>query len=73
MKERILTIIFLIFLATAYGQTSVVTTSNISRPVPKVGHMLNYLTKPSWGNQSFIDSVQKLNLQLIRYPGGTES
>lgn len=73
MKERILTIIFLFFLATAYGQTSVVTTSNISRPVPKVGHMLNYLTKPSWGNQSFIDSVQKLNLQLIRYPGGTES
>lgn len=73
MKERILTIIFLIFLATAYGQTCVVTTSNISRPVPKVGHMLNYLTKPSWGNQSFIDSVQKLNLQLIRYPGGTES
>jgi hypothetical protein len=73
MKERILTIIFLIFLATAYGQTSVVTTSNISRTVPKVGHMLNYLTKPSWGNQSFIDSVQKLNLQLIRYPGGTES
>lgn len=73
MKERILTIIFLIFLATAYGQTSVVTTSNISRPVPKVGHMLNYLTKPSWGNQSFIDSVQNLNIQLIRYPGGTES
>jgi hypothetical protein len=35
--------------------------------------MLNYLTKPSWSNQSFIDSVQKLNLQLIRYPGGTES
>lgn len=73
MKTRILSIIFLFFLATAYGQTSVVTTSNIIRPVPKVGHMLNYLTKPSWGNQSFIDSVQKLNLQLIRYPGGTES
>lgn len=73
MKERVLTIIFLFFLATAYGQTSVVTTSNISRPAPKVGHMLNYLTKPSWGNQSFIDSVQNLNIQLIRYPGGTES
>lgn len=73
MKTRILIIFFSIFIATTYGQTSVVTTSNLSRPVPKVGHMLNYLTKPSWGNQSFIDSVQKLNLQLIRYPGGTES
>jgi len=73
MKTRILIIILSIFIATAYGQTSFVTTGNFGRPVPKVGHMLNYLTKPSWGNQSFIDSVQKLNLQLIRYPGGTES
>lgn len=40
---------------------------------PKLGFMSNYLNKPSWRNQSFIDSVRKLGLELIRYPGGTES
>ena len=55
------------------SQTTTVGLTTISRPSPKVGHMLNYLTKPSWENQSFIDSVQKLSLEIIRYPGGTES
>jgi hypothetical protein len=40
---------------------------------PKLGFMSNYLNKPSWRNQSFIDSVRKLGLEIIRYPGGTES
>lgn len=55
------------------AQTVTVTKSNFSRPIPKIGHMLNYLTKPSWRNRSFIDSVKALNLELIRFPGGTES
>lgn len=73
MKSKILTVILSIVFVSTYGQTSIVTTSNTSRPVPKVGHMLNYLTKPAWTNQSFIDSVKTLNLEIIRYPGGTES
>jgi hypothetical protein len=73
MKSKILTVILSIVFVSSYGQTSIVTTSNITRPTPKVGHMLNYLTKPTWTNQSFIDSVKTLNLEIIRYPGGTES
>jgi len=73
MKQLILSIIISILFVTTHGQTSIVTASNTSRPVPKVGHMLNYLTKPTWTNQSFIDSVKTLNLEIIRYPGGTES
>jgi hypothetical protein len=73
MKQLILSIILSILFVTIHGQTSIVTASNTSRPVPKVGHMLNYLTKPTWTNQSFIDSVKTLNLEIIRYPGGTES
>jgi len=73
MKQLILSVILSILFVNTYGQTSIVTASNTSRPVPKVGHMLNYLTKPTWTNQSFIDSVKTLNLEIIRYPGGTES
>jgi hypothetical protein len=73
MKKIVLFIFTLLFVAKLFAQTSVVSTSNFTRPVPKVGHMLNYLTKPSWKNQSFIDSVKTLNLEIIRYPGGTES
>jgi hypothetical protein len=73
MKSKILTVILSIVFVSTYGQTSIVTTTNITRPTPKVGHMLNYLTKPAWTNQSFIDSVKTLNIEIIRYPGGTES
>ncbi|MEM0544042.1 T9SS type A sorting domain-containing protein [Flavobacterium sp. j3] len=73
MKSKILTVILSIVFVSTYGQTSIVTTTNITRTSPKVGHMLNYLTKPAWTNQSFIDSVKTLNLEIIRYPGGTES
>jgi hypothetical protein len=73
MKSILLAILLLIQFYQSNGQTSIVTASNMTRPVPKVGHMLNYLTKPTWTNQSFIDSVKTLNLEIIRYPGGTES
>lgn len=73
MKKIITYIAVIAFTFNVNAQTSIVTTSNTTRPVPKVGHMLNYLTKPAWSNQSFIDSVKTLNLEIIRYPGGTES
>lgn len=47
--------------------------SNLAVGTPKTGFMLNYLTKPSWRNSSFLDSVKKLGLEIIRFPGGTES
>jgi hypothetical protein len=47
--------------------------SNLIVNTPKVGFMLNYMTKPSWRNKSFLDSVKKLGLEIIRFPGGTES
>lgn len=34
---------------------------------------LNSITKPSWQNQGFLDSVQALNMEVLRYPGGTTS
>jgi len=73
MKSKILTIVFLFLFIFSYGQTAIVTSTNITRPTPIIGYMLNYLTKPAWTNQSFIDSVKTLNLEIIRYPGGTES
>jgi len=73
MKNNFLLAFALFYVVNLFAQTSVVTKSNFTRPVPNVGHMLNYLTKPSWRNQSFIDSVKKLHLEIIRYPGGTES
>jgi hypothetical protein len=63
----------LLLVSRLFAQTSVVSKTTITRTVPKIGYMLNYLTKPSWRNQSFIDSVKNLNLEIIRYPGGTES
>jgi hypothetical protein len=56
--------------------TNMSTEANISNLIvntPKVGFMLNYMTKPSWRNKSFLDSVKKLGLEIIRFPGGTES
>jgi hypothetical protein len=73
MNPKILTIIFSILFVSTYGQTSIVTTTGSSRPTPKVGHMLNYMTKPAWTNQRFLDSLKTLHLEIIRYPGGTES
>lgn len=45
----------------------------IQRNLPELGFNLNSITKPSWSNQSFIDSCKSLGIQIIRYPGGTES
>lgn len=73
MKKIIITILTICLTQSIYGQTTIVSASNLTRSTPKIGHMLNYLTKPAWTNQSFIDSVIKLNLEIIRYPGGTES
>lgn len=55
------------------GIPNEITLSNNANKTPKVGFMSNYLNKPSWRNSSFIDSVKKLGLEIIRYPGGTES
>lgn len=72
--KKILIISFALFLVgSLFAQNSVVTKSSFSRQAPKVGYNLNSLTKPSWRNQSFMDSVKNLNLEIIRYPGGTES
>lgn len=73
MKNLIFATTLLLSGIAAFSQSVVVSPSNLSRPVPKVGHMLNYLTKPTWSNESFMDSVRSLNLEIIRYPGGTES
>jgi hypothetical protein len=62
-----------IFASDGNSQTSVVSTGSFNRSVPKVGFNLNSLTKPTWQNSSFLDSVKALHPQLIRYPGGTES
>lgn len=73
MKRCYILYIILLFNLNVKSQTISVTTSAQTRVPPKVGYMLNYLTKPEWTNQSFLDSVRKLNPSLIRYPGGTES
>ena len=73
MKKLLVISLTLFLVGKLFAQTSVVSKSNLTRPVPKIGHMLNYMTKPSWKNQSFIDSVKALHLEIIRYPGGTES
>lgn len=46
---------------------------SVQRGVPLVGFNLNSLTKPTWANRSFSDSVRSLGMHIIRYPGGTES
>lgn len=89
MKQQLIWIlpIFLIILA-CKKKSPVIPVSAISNEIsisteitlsskvihtPKVGFMSNYLTKPSWKNKSFLDSVKKLGLEIIRFPGGTES
>jgi len=74
MKTSFIVIFCLfIFIFSSEAQIISVTSSSQTRVPPKVGYMLNYLTKPEWSNQSFLDSIRKLNPSLIRYPGGTES
>lgn len=52
---------------------TVVTESTNTRTSPKTGINLNSLTKPTWKNSFFLDSVQALNPHILRYPGGTTS
>ena len=60
--------------ATTYGQTIITAnTNNNPRSIPKVGYNSNALTMPSINNQSFVDSVRKLEVPVFRYPGGTNS
>jgi hypothetical protein len=54
-------------------QTTTLKIASTQRPVSLVGFNLNSLTKPTWENRSFSDSVHSLGMRIIRYPGGTES
>jgi hypothetical protein len=58
----------------AKSQTSITgLPANNPRQIAWVGYNLNASTKPSLSNQSFIDSIQWLEVPLLRYPGGTIS
>lgn len=73
MKKILITILTL-WSAISYGQTIITSnTNNNPRPTPKVGYNSNALTMPSINNQSFVDSVRKLEVPVFRYPGGTNS
>lgn len=58
----------------AQAQTNtVVTSASQELEMPLSGFNLNTQTQPSWSNTSFLDSVAKLNMKILRYPGGTIS
>jgi|GEM_PF-1495382 len=77
MKQRLFLLIFSVlingFLFAQPRQTVEVKLGQLKRTVPQIGFNLGSLTKPSWNNVRFRDSTLSLGLNLLRYPGGTES
>lgn len=55
------------------AQTPIAVTAGPGRAAPRVGYMLNYLTKPDWSDARFVEALRALGPELLRYPGGTES
>jgi acetyl esterase/lipase len=69
----VISILFNGFLFAQPRQMVEVKLGQLKRPVPEIGFNLGSLTKPSWDNVRFRDSTLSLGLNLLRYPGGTES
>lgn len=74
MRKKFLLYLCSLLPLMALGQvSSQVSLSNNTRTTPTTGLNLNSITKPSWQNQSFLDSTAALLPNMIRYPGGTTS
>ncbi len=73
MRIMICTLLFLLPIAVFAQTPTQITIGPDTHPIPITGFNLNSLTKPSWQNESFTDSVRALHPTVIRYPGGTTS
>lgn len=74
MKHKILTSLLILTATFSKAQDEVIVNLNPTfSNVKMTGFNLNNQTKPTWSNQSFLDSLQSLHVEFLRYPGGTIS
>lgn len=77
MYRLAIAILTILLIACAFSLSAQLSVSanvaGLPRPIPEVGFNLNAHTRPSWDNTSFRDSLKRLGVAVLRYPGGTES